>query len=704
MDQELERLLKEVLDELKDLTKVLKGSGKAVTSFAGTLGKTRQVLERNVKVEQKKLEAMKKGTEEYKQQAVVVSQTTNALEEFEEATDKATKRTKNFGKRLLDMAKDIAMAGGKTALAFTDAARPIQGTSDIVSAGLADLGVAGDIAQAMASDLDIMTETFIAMSQSGAMFNGSMMAMSKAAADAAIPLPRFVDLVTQNSELLGAFFGTVQAGTNRFITLSRKINELSSTELAKFGISAEAAGEFMTTFIEGERRRGNIKNFTDAQLLNGTKAYIKQLQTLSVLTGKSVKELDEQNKAAMTDAVFNQKLAGMDAKAASAIRTQFNSLNPELQNFFKQIIAFEGPINRAGFELEVLSGNRLSDAVNTFIRTAADPEATLRFQNELGRISQEVRETGNPFADVAILSGEFTTAFQALNDTIRKQVDQVEINQVFERLAVDGEKAVKLLNDTAKINADFIDKRLNMTIPPTLAAFSKLGDIVAKSTEPPDGALYKFGEGLHAANQKIMELLGLGTPETSELDSDERFYKFMKPFVDSTKNFVTNKLGTDQAPGKGTIFSLADDGVFGYIRKGGEAVGDFMNSDFYKTLPRFQYGTNGFQDFGSGTPVMLHGSEAVVPENTTSQLLKELIAFGAPVSKATQQKFAGATDIQDAGMSSSFTALNNAVGDLIKTNKSMEQHLNTLVSIGAMTERNTKNVGNNLANLSSSVL
>jgi len=50
------------------------------------------------------------------------------------------------------------------------------------------------------------------------------------------------------------------------------------------------------------------------------------------------------------------------------------------------------------------------------------------------------------------------------------------------------------------------------------------------------------------------------------------------------------------------------------------------------------------------------------------------------------------------------TVLNNNTTELIDLNKKLAMHLNTLVTIGAMTEKNTKSTNNNLANLSGSLV
>ena len=693
MDKELERLLKDVLDELKDLTVILKGSTKAIKQNANSIKANQNFLKEHTKKLKEEIETRKKAGEAVDDLEKELKQSTTALDFFEKQTKKSGKGLLSMGKKLFDIVASPFVAAGKTVLGFSDVSRPINSLGDAIALGVADIKLLGPAAMEVAKDFDTSRELFVQLAQTGAGFNGNLLALSKASADAGIPLPKFADLIASNSELLGKFFGTVQSGVTQFTSLGKGLRSMTERDLAGFGLTLDDTAEFLTTFVEAERSRGNVQSFTNQQLIDGTKAYTKQLVTLSALTGKSVKELDEQNKAAMADSLMRMKVAGMDKKRADGISLAFSQMSPNLQQFTKELLAFGGPTSKIGFELEALTNGDMRRALQTFINNAADPDAFRVFQNTLGEIGQRVSKEGQSFVDLGILTGDFAEAIDITVGGIRKSVDRPDLDKTLARLSKSGSQAVNVLSRFDTLAATLTDARVRAVqtiLPPVLDALtSKLA-----AAADDGGVIDEFVKVVEAGTKALMRAFGMDPDDDS--GGIFNFFGFKPP-----KNYepIQDYLGDDE-------------------------LDNHYNESTKNT---FQRGSGGLRDFGTGTFATLHGREAVVTEKQLGNLVKEILAFGMPITPRSQsipnvdpvaiesnfmdvkkilqqQRSAMGTNIQSDGMSSSFTALNNAVGDLIKTNKSMEQHLNTLVSIGAMTERNTKNVGNNLANLSSSVI
>ena len=150
------------------------------------------------------------------------------------------------------------------------------------------------------------------------------------------------------------------------------------------------------------------------------------------------------------------------------------------------------------------------------------------------------------------------------------------------------------------------------------------------------------------------------------------------------KNLIDNTFGTD--PNK-SFFKQMFPGIF----KEGVEFGQ-PNREQKEALMMFN-GSDGMQDFGSGTPAMLHSVEAVVPQNDFGQLAKVIEQMSGNT---------GATQVDTSNPNAVNT--DRYLAELVELNKNTQRALNTLVTIGAMTEKNTKNMNNNVANMGGSLV
>jgi voltage-gated potassium channel Kch len=656
MDRELEQLLKEMTSELKDLTRVLRGSAKtAIQNTKSTEAeiKARKMIIKMMEDQKKQLKARGKLTKEFSKE----------LDESIDAMNKFQKKAKGFSiglglvtkavKFLKDAIVSVATAGIKTALAFSDTTKSISSVEDLIKSGFGEIPVVGQALNFLARDIDSNVEAFTQLAKTGATFGSSIVMLRRASADAVMPLTKFTDLIGTNSGLLAKLFGTVDQGIPQITGLTRSLRDITENEFAKFGLTLDDTSGFLTTFLELERARGNVSRMSQAQLLQGTADYTKNLVTLSKLTGESVDTLNQQNMALAADGVFQSQLAGMNAKDAKTLSLGLASLPGPLAQLGKEFIGLGAPISETSRELEAISGGRFGDAFKAFEQTGD----LVAFNNSIKTISADVMQSSKAFGQASLAGGGFGEALNAVVQSIGKAVDPSVIQNELDAV---GDNIKNLRNITSTF--DRVASKLEID------RFELLAPMLYDNSEATLDFTSKF-------NEKIKDLVSDG----GGLD---KFYNKLSSAVEYVK---TGKLPTftgDKDNKKATVPGSA-----------GDISGEASMEPFYN-------GSSGFKDFGSGTPAMLHGVEAVVPKNDIGQLAGLLAEVGATTTTNTT---AGDT-VTNNSTNMDMTILNNNTTELIDLNKKLAQHLNTLVTIGAMTEKNTKSTNNSLANMGGSLV
>ena len=440
--------------------------------------------------------------------------------------------------------------------------------------------------------------------------------------------------------------------------------------MAQFGLNLEETSEFLVTQLEIQRATGMADKVRNQDLVGRTVEYAKTLTELSKLTGIQVKELDEANRAAAVNGTFQATLAGMDQEQADRIRALNAALeksNPGFAQLLKEQVAFGVPITEATKMMSVLSNGSLPSLVNSFQNTKMSNEeffnsarqASNVLNTDFAKSIAQAGMVGLPGADEALQA--FAISAGGVTKTINKQMDAVGDNTA--KAVAFGDTIDVLKKQAEELSTNVFGKILNT---------NKLGETFDAITgaaqglmDPNASVLDKVFDGVDALRVKITT----GVKEFLFKGEDGRnFLDKITPF--DTKNEKRLK---------------------------GEKT-ESMASSTFNQIPQYFRGSDGFKDFGSGTPAMLHGIEAVVPKNDIGQLAKELMAFGSPISE--NAKTQAVAQPQDNTPSNTEKHLQ----ELIELNKNASRALNTLVTINAMTEKNTKNTTNNLANMSGSLV
>ena len=200
-------------------------------------------------------------------------------------------------------------------------------------------GTLGAVLGAVAGAAEGVLTSFKQGAASGATFNGSIGEMSRAASQAGMTLLDFSALIGSSGEGLLAFGSTTEGGAKNFAALSREVRSTSS-DLYAMGFGTKEINEGLVAYGKQMRMQGRSGTMTNAQLAAGAKGYMKELDLLSKVTGKSRKAIEDQMEATAADGQFRAAMAGLGPDVESSANSLINSMpTKELQDFAKDLLA-----------------------------------------------------------------------------------------------------------------------------------------------------------------------------------------------------------------------------------------------------------------------------------------------------------------------------------------------------------------------------
>ena len=655
MADELDRILQELGDDLKDLSRVMKSTfnifNKGNTASAKTqveIDKVRKnlldTLVKEKRLSQQEANAAMAAMSAEKGETKATKEATQSVNKFRDRLDEFVGRTT----KLKDLPGEIVSGFVETGKKFIGAGNKIDGLQSALS-GFDGVQIAGMKLSDLGSVVDFNAGVFKQLSQQGAGFGKSVIALRDAARDATMPVLDFTDLVSKNSTTLGRLFGSVEQGIPALTTFTRQLRDRTKNELAEFGLNLDETSEFLGTVLELERARGNANRIAQMDLVGATVNYTKNLVELSKLTGQSVDELNQQNMAMSANGAFLAQLNGLSKEEAdrmSLMAGTMGRLNPALGQMFEEVFALGAPISETSRALAAMSGGAIVDAINAFKAGAMSNE---EFMNAMRAATNTSNLEG--FADAAYAGGQFG---EAMNAVVALQGAQSTMLDEEMNARGDNTKALVAAKDQLQEFKSFTEQAGTATLD---LAMNKLPELCGKLNEGFD-TFDKHFKGRYPDLGQTLMSVGKGMA-LRVFDIGSNAMRGAKEFIfkgEDGNNMLDNIMGMFGS-NQGTVNPTA-------------------------TLTPEQ--RNAFSGLGATTSV-------------SSNIVSSLASPDGPNIPTTPTEMTGSNTVMASNRESNFEAL---LEEMRKNNKA----LNTVVTIMDKTEKNTKDTKNNLANMGGSLV
>jgi len=344
---------------LAAMTVIANNTGKDKSAQA----KSKQELEKELK---KLAEAAKKQTAEQEKNTDATEDNTAATKELTkeqkkqlEADKKAIKAQAEYIGQLNGLKGAMSGLGSSVssvATGMTGMLSSLANLGDSLSSTAAVFGqipVVGGVLSSMfgavAGAAEKTYEAFKKSASVGANFGGSITEMMDSATSAGLTFDQFSGIIARTGKDLALLGGDSEAGARRLASLGKQIKGTTlAADLNRLGYSTEAINESMATYAGQLAKTGALKGMSDAQLVAHTGAYLKDLDTLTKLTGQSKKELEDQRAARLKDAQFRVMLSQLDAEGQKNLHNLMDSIPAEHQEGMKEIVATGTATSEAG--------------------------------------------------------------------------------------------------------------------------------------------------------------------------------------------------------------------------------------------------------------------------------------------------------------------------------------------------------------------
>jgi len=408
----------------------------------------------------------------------------------------------------------------------------VSATSKLASAAMQAAGeIVNQVGPMLTAELERASQAYRAAGAVGALGAEGMSGLGRQAVQAGLSFSTFSKVAADGAEGLAFAFGDSATGVQRFADASQAMQPFRRGLLA-MGVSAEQQNELTAKYLALEARRGNIEGRNSRDLAQGSRNYIKQLTTLSRITGMSVDEaqkaMDEQMRNVRLAAAVAevQATAGKEAAdAMSGTALAITKIDPNIGKGLQDALA--GNLGtEAAQQFQLASGEMGAQAVELLRNGKVSQEEAIAM------ISQGVEKQAEAIGGartIGAIAG-LGTAFDAVLPGMLAFKQRANLSA--EELAKLGTAQEKLATTTDGITNNMIDANEQL-----LKTAQALDELALQTTLPLAAKGIKtFTEGMMKATEYMLSFAGLSAEEiAAKLEKDATKAATGKDEIDWTK-------------------------------------------------------------------------------------------------------------------------------------------------------------------------
>jgi putative chitinase len=357
----------------------------AMTVMARTQAKTSGNAAKFQKEYEKELRKLADATKKQTKTAEKLQKAQEKEAAAKEAAAKATERQKKKQEeyiqslqKSIDTLNTAANAIQGAVGAVTNLASNISNMGNSMTAAASAMsqipvvgGMVASVFGAVASAAEKSYKAFQQSASVGANFGGSINEMIDAAGGAGMTIDSFTGLVAKSADNLRFLGGTTTEGARRLAELGKQIRAKEfknlNDDLARLGYSTEDINNGMGHFSMLMAKSGKLQGMNDKELIARTGEYLRNLDAVSRLTGKSKEALQAEEKARQTDAQFRVIQGKVGKDGATRLNALMNSMGPGMQKAFQAYAATGTAFNDQAKALAV-SNPQAAQAMEKFHR------------------------------------------------------------------------------------------------------------------------------------------------------------------------------------------------------------------------------------------------------------------------------------------------------------------------------------------------